>query len=67
LVLAGEVEAPVLLEVAVADDRAQGEDSFEAVQAPARASDREAVGYQVAECALDDAVAVGQPASSAWP
>jgi hypothetical protein len=28
LVLAGEVESPVLLEVAVADDRAQGEDGW---------------------------------------
>jgi hypothetical protein len=34
LVLAFEVESPVLLEVAVADDGAQGEDGFGAVQAP---------------------------------
>jgi hypothetical protein len=53
-VLAGEVEAPVVLEVA-ADDRAQGEDRFGAVQSPSRASYVEAVGDQVAACALDDA------------
>jgi hypothetical protein len=44
LVLAGEVEAPVLPEVAVADDRAQGEDGFGAVQAPSGPSYIEAVG-----------------------
>jgi len=37
-VLAGQVEASVLLEVTVADDRAQGEDGFGAVQAPSRSS-----------------------------
>jgi hypothetical protein len=31
LVFAGEVEAPVFVEVAVADDGAQGEDGFGAV------------------------------------
>jgi hypothetical protein len=31
LVLAGQVEAPVVVEVAVADDGAQGEDGFGAV------------------------------------
>lgn len=36
--LAGEVEAPVFLEVAVADDRAQGQDGFGAVQAPSAPS-----------------------------
>jgi hypothetical protein len=44
LVLAGEVEAPVLGEVAVADDRAEGEDGFGAVQAPSGSSYVEAVG-----------------------
>jgi hypothetical protein len=44
LVLAGEVEAPVLVEVAVADDGAEGEDGFGAVQAPSGAADVEAVG-----------------------
>jgi len=44
LVLAFEVEAPVLLEVAVADDRAEGEDCLCSVQAPSRASYIETVG-----------------------
>jgi hypothetical protein len=44
LVLAFEVVVPVLLEVAVADDCAQGEDGFGAVQSPSRASYVEAVG-----------------------
>ena len=44
LVLEGEVEVPVLLEVAVADHGAEGEDGFGAVQAPSRAADVEAVG-----------------------
>jgi hypothetical protein len=43
-VLAGEVKAPVFVEVAVADDRAQGEDGFGAVQAPSGSSYVEAVG-----------------------
>jgi hypothetical protein len=34
LVYAGEVEAPVVVEVAVADDGAQGEDGFRAGEAP---------------------------------
>jgi hypothetical protein len=34
LVFAGEVEAPVVVEVAVADDGAQGEDGFGAGEAP---------------------------------
>jgi hypothetical protein len=33
-VLAGKMEAPVLREVAVADDRAQGEDCLGSVQSP---------------------------------
>jgi hypothetical protein len=33
MVLAGEVEVPVLLEVTVADYRAQGQDGFGALQA----------------------------------
>ena len=52
--LAGEVESPVFREVAVADDRAQGEDCLGAVQAPSRAADREAVGDEVPAGALDD-------------
>ena len=42
--LAGEVVAPVLFEVAVADHCAEGEDGFGAVQAPSGPSDVEAVG-----------------------
>ena len=55
LVLAGEVESPVVLEVAVADHGAEGEDGFGAVQAPSGTADVEAVGGEVPACALDDA------------
>jgi hypothetical protein len=55
LVLAFEVEWPVLLEVAVADDRAEGEDGLGAVQAPSGTADVEAVGDEVPACAFDDA------------
>src|SRR6266581_4551786 len=41
LVLGGEVEAPVFIEVAVADYCAQGEDGFGAVQPPACSGDVE--------------------------
>jgi hypothetical protein len=44
LVFAGEVESPVLLEVAVADGGAEGEDGFGAVQAPSGSANGEAVG-----------------------
>jgi hypothetical protein len=54
-VLAGEVVAPVLFEVAVADDGAEGEDGFGSVQASSRAADVEAVGDEVPAGALDDA------------
>jgi hypothetical protein len=54
LVLLGEVEVPVLVEVAVADDGAQGEDGLGAVEAPSGASYAEAVGDDVAAGALDD-------------
>lgn len=53
--LAGEVVAPVLFEVAVADHCAEGEDGFGAVQAPSGPSDVEAVGDEVPACSLDDA------------
>ena len=53
--LTGEVEAPVFFEVAVADDRAQGEDCLGAVQAPSGAADVEAVGDEMPACSLDDA------------
>src|SRR5487761_1392801 len=53
--LAFEVVAPVLLEVAVADDRAQGEDCLGSGQSPSRAADVEAVADQMAACAFDDA------------
>ena len=58
LVLAVEVEAPVLLEVSVADHRADGENCPGAVQAPSRASQIEAVGYEMTACALDFLVRV---------
>ena len=53
--LAGEVVAPVLLEVAVADHGAEGEDGFGAVQAPSGPADVEAVGDEMPACSLDDA------------
>lgn len=53
--LAGEVEAPVFLEVPVADHRAQGQDGFGAVQAPSGPSNVEAVGDEMPACSLDDA------------
>jgi hypothetical protein len=43
-VLAGEVEAPVFIEVAVADDGAEGEDGLGAVQSPSGPCYVEAVG-----------------------
>ena len=45
LVLAGEVEPPVLLEVPVRDYGPQGENRLRAVQAPPGAAQVEAVGY----------------------
>ena len=53
LVLAGEVEGLVFLEVAVADHRAQGEDGFGAVQSPPCSGDVEPVADQVAAGSLD--------------
>lgn len=44
LVLSFEVESLLLIEVAVADDGAEGEDGFCSVQAPPAAADVEAVG-----------------------
>ena len=52
--LAGELEAPVFLEVPVADHRAQGEDGFGAIQAPSGSGDVEPVADQVAACPFDD-------------
>lgn len=62
LVLAGEVVLPVVVEVAVGDEGAEGEDGFGAVEAPSGASDVEAVGDDVPAGALDDAGGDG-PAS----
>jgi hypothetical protein len=55
LVLLGQVVAPVVVEVAVADHCAQGEDSFGAVQSPAGSGDVEPVADQVAAGSFDDA------------
>jgi hypothetical protein len=52
-VLAGEVEAPVFLEVAVADHCAQGEDGSGAVQSPSCSGNVEPVADQVAAGSLD--------------
>src|SRR5689334_21195289 len=61
---AGGVEGPVILEVAVGDQRPELEDGFGAVESPAGAGDVEAVGAQVAAAALygagGDRPAVGQ-------
>jgi hypothetical protein len=54
LALAGDVESPVFVEVAVGDDSAEGEDGLGAVEAPSRA-DVEAVGCEVAAGSLDGA------------
>jgi hypothetical protein len=53
-VLLGEVVAPVVVEVAVADDGAQGEDGFGALESPAGSGDVEAVADQVAAGSFDD-------------
>ena len=53
--LLGEVVAPVVVEVAVADHGAQGEDGFGALESPACSGDVEAVADQVAACSFDDA------------
>jgi hypothetical protein len=67
-VFAGEVKAPVLVEVAVADHGAKGEDGFGALEPPAGSCDVEPVADQVAAGSLDDSgQAMGQPAASAWP
>ncbi|GGZ98642.1 hypothetical protein GCM10010303_04370 [Streptomyces purpurascens] len=52
---AGEVEGPVLVEVAVVVQGAEFEDGFGAGRAPAGAGDVEAVADQVAAGALDRA------------
>jgi hypothetical protein len=51
-VLAGGMEGPVVVEVAVGDQGAELEDGFGAVKAPAGAGDVEAVGDEVAACCL---------------
>src|ERR1700691_3048389 len=53
--LAGEVEAPVVVEVSVGDHRADGESAFRAVDPPPAPADVEAVADQVPACSLDDA------------
>ena len=54
LVLLGQVVAPVVVEVAVAEDGAQGEDGFGAVESPACSGDVEPVADQVAAGSFDD-------------
>src|SRR6266540_4234491 len=53
VVLAGEVEVPVAVEVAVGPHRAEFEDGLGAVQAPAGAADVQAVADQVPARSLD--------------
>lgn len=64
VVFLGEVVAPVVVEVAVADQGAQGEDGFGAVQSPAGSGDVEAVADQVAAGSFDD-VGDDEPARAA--
>jgi hypothetical protein len=54
LVFLGEVPGPVGVEVAVADQGAEFEDGFGAVEVPAGAGDVHAVGDEVAAGAFDD-------------
>jgi hypothetical protein len=54
-VLAGEVEAPVVAEVAVGDHGAKGEDGFGALEPPSGSGDVEPVADQVAAGSFDDA------------
>ena len=55
LVLLGQVVAPVVVEVAVADHCAQGEDSFGAVQSPAGAGHVHTVFDEMPAGSFDDA------------
>jgi hypothetical protein len=64
LVVLLDVELPVLVEVAVGDDRSQEQDGFGAGQAPAGAGDVESI-FQVAAGAFDDARRGGQPRARA--
>ena len=54
LVLMRKVVAPVLLEVAIADDRTHLKDGFGAIETPASAGDVHAVLDQVPAGTLDD-------------
>jgi hypothetical protein len=68
VVLAGEAEAPAVVEVAVADDCAQGEDGSGAVQGPSCSGDVEPVADEVAEGSLDHPGGDGrQPARPPGP
>jgi len=65
-VLAGEVEAPVFVEVAVADHRAQRADGFGAVQAPSCSGDVEPVAGRWRQAPSMTPVAIGQPVARAF-
>ena len=58
------MKAPVVVEVAVEDKRAEPEDCLGAVEAPASAGDINPALDEVTASALDDPVAIGQPRSS---
>ncbi len=67
MVVAGEVEVPVAVEVAVGGECAEFEDGLGALEAPAGAADVEAVADQMPTRSLDHPVAIGQPrASAVW-
>ena len=53
--LSGQVVVPVVVEVAVADRGAQGEDGFGSLESPAGSGDVEAVADEVAAGSFDDA------------
>ncbi|MGW7412687.1 hypothetical protein [Streptomyces sp. NPDC054863] len=65
VVFAGEVLAPVGVEVAVAVQCPKFQEGFDADESPVRAGDIEPVGDQTAAGTFDDAGRDGQPAASA--
>jgi hypothetical protein len=66
LVLAGEVVAPVFVEVAVADHCAQGDDGLGALKVPSCSGDVEPVAVRWRQAPSTTPVAMGQPAARAW-
>lgn len=65
-VLAGEVEAPVGLEVAVAHDGTELEDGLGSGEPSTGPGDVQPVGDQLAARTVHYPLAIGQPAFNAW-